>query len=142
MKIAGRLQDGGLFIQLSSTEAVELHRLVAATEGVAERSVPPYLSSMDNKECGGLFRAVRAFYETRFRVNELRVVVDGLTEFLSSRPPEPAAEPPVPVQTFRVTEGTVSSSVLCSGAVCSGAVGYGRVAGWTQPPEDLDYSNR
>jgi len=88
MKILSITKDEGRVIELTSEEFREFAILAQALEGKTEnethwnfqvRNLQFEYSNVDFK---GVFGAIKAFYEAKFRVNELQQLANHLQDFL------------------------------------------------------------
>ena len=87
MKILSITHDDGRVVELTQEEFVEFERLAHAIEGMTREEAHWDFALMNGRaelridsevRFNGVFGAIRAFYESQYRVNELRRLVDGL----------------------------------------------------------------
>jgi hypothetical protein len=81
MKTLGRTNEGGFLVELTHAEHEEFSRLHLACTG----SIAPLSHSHDRRgieyDFEGTFGAIRAFYESKFRVNEWRELLDQFEKY-------------------------------------------------------------
>lgn len=90
MKILSITQEDGRVVEFSRQEFRQLSILAAALEGMSENEAHGYFDfrmqseivSSSVVDLEGVFGAIKAFYEARFRVNELKKLVSVYEKYL------------------------------------------------------------
>jgi len=88
MKVIGTNETGGVIIEFERNEYLELEKLCHAVEGSTINDVlayyppnSPYKFSFPGK-LDSVYAAIRAFYEAKYAVNELKMLVGNLDQVI------------------------------------------------------------
>lgn len=86
MKEIGRTNDADHIVEMTREEFVEFQRLHEAVTGKTqfERYAPEPGRLLDF-DFSNVFHIIRAYYQSRFRVNELQSLLDGIERVLEKK---------------------------------------------------------
>ncbi|MFA5714387.1 MAG: hypothetical protein WC998_01430 [Candidatus Paceibacterota bacterium] len=92
MKILSTTIQEGRVVELTREEWIELKNLAYSLEGKTEQEIH-WNFGRENREIidlsinfSGVFGAIQAFYEAKFRTNEMQSLLDKMKAFLNETP--------------------------------------------------------
>lgn len=85
MKVIGTNEEGDVLLQASRQEFIELERLCQAVEGHTishSHMYPPgeTRNFSPDYDLGTVYSAIRIFYEAKFSVNEMKLLVNNMDQ--------------------------------------------------------------